>query len=135
LKKVEEQQEPERFGLSPERLHQLALTVDRDVRHAKYFLDSQLSLASLSRKIGTNRSYLSQAIAYLTGVNFCSYINQLRIEEILQYKNLALQSEEALYNTALVCGFNCRRTFYRAFFREMGIMPADFVAQYKSHPK
>jgi len=37
-----------------------------------------------------------------------------------------------LYQTALVCGFNSRRTFDRAFLKEKGMLPDDFVARHKS---
>jgi len=121
----------EQFTLSPERLKQLALLVDKEVRRRKYFLDPQISITSLCRKVGTNRSYLSQAISFGCGANFCAYINQLRIEEIMCYDKRVLTNEESLYDAALACGFNSRRTFYRAFMHEMGMLPADFVAQYK----
>jgi len=124
-------EEPERLGLSPERLQQLAVSIDKKVRKGKYYLDPDIDILSLSRKLGTNRSYLSQAISFGLDCNFCAYMNQLRIEEIIGYGAPVLKSEDSLYDTALVCGFNNRRTFYRAFFREMGMMPIDFVARYK----
>jgi len=99
-------------------------------RH-KYYLDPQISLTSLSRQIGTNRSYLSVAIGYGYGCNFCTYINRLRIEEAIGYGKQALQSEESLYDTAINCGFNSKRTFNRAFLKEKGLLPVDFVARHK----
>ena len=90
-----------------------------------------MNIITLSRKVGTNRSYLSQAISFGLGNNFCNYMNQLRIEEIMRYGTHVRLSEELLYETALICGFNSRRTFYRAFLREVGMLPGDFVAQYK----
>ena len=109
----------------------MADLTDREVRCHKYFLDPHISLDSLSRKIGTNRTYLTQAILWGSGCSFCTYVNQLRIDEVVQKGEQVLQSEDLLFNTALACGYNNRRTFKRAFFREMGISPADFVAQHK----
>jgi len=97
----------------------------------KYYLEQGLTLDSLSRKLGTNRSYLSKVISKLTGCNFCTYINQLRMEEImLHYGDDAVESESALYEAALQCGFNSRRTFNRVFLKEMGMLPCDFVVVY-----
>ena len=59
-------------------------------------------------------------------------MNQLRIEEIMRYGDKILNNEQLLYDTAIMCGFNSRRTFNRAFLREVGMMPSDFVTQYKS---
>jgi len=97
----------------------------------KYFLDPELSLESLSRHIGTNRSYLSLAIMYGHGSNFNTYINRLRIKELFKHNHKTRLSEKSFYDTALICGFNSKRTFNRAFFREKGLSPIDFVAQYK----
>jgi len=116
------------------RLQPLAESVDKELKRGKYYLDSRLSLDTLSRKVGTNRSYLSQAIYYVSGCNFCGYMNQLRIEELLHGGAPVLQSENALYDAALACGFNNRRTFYRAFLKEKGLLPGDFVARYKILP-
>ena len=112
-------------------LQQLAVSVDKELKRGKYYLDSRLSIGSLSRKVGTNRSYLSQVIFFVSGYNFCGYMNHLRIEELLSGGSSVLRDENALYNAALDCGFNNRRTFYRAFLREKGVLPGDFVAQYK----
>ena len=105
--------------------------VDKEMRCHKYFLDQSLCLDSLSRKVGTNRTYLTQAILWGSGYSFCTYVNQLRIEEVMQKGEQVLQSEALLFNTALTCGYNNRRTFKRAFLRKMGISPADFVTQHK----
>ena len=117
-----------------DRLQPLAASVDKELKRGKYYLDSRLSLAALSRKVGTNRSYLSQAIFYVSGSNFCNYMNQLRIEELLNGGSPILRDENALYDAALECGFNNRRTFYRAFLKEKGLLPGDFVARYKILP-
>ncbi|MCL2502450.1 MAG: AraC family transcriptional regulator [Bacteroidales bacterium] len=114
------------------RLHTLAALVDKELKRSKYYLDSRLSADSLSRKIGTNRNYLSRAIFFISGNNFCNYVNQLRIEELLSGGASVMQSKDTLYDAALVCGFNNRRTFYRAFLREKGLSPDDFVAIHKS---
>ena len=95
----------------------------------KYYLDPELNLESLSRHIGTNRTYLSLAISYRYGCNFSAYVNRLRINELLNH--WGLQNEDSFYGTAWGCGFNSKRTFDRAFLKEKGIAPTDFVAREK----
>ncbi|MCL2502859.1 MAG: hypothetical protein FWE99_06985, partial [Bacteroidales bacterium] len=85
-----------------DRLQTLAVSIDKKLRRDKYYLDSQLSLSALSRKVGTNRSYLSRAIFFVSGCNFCNYMNQLRIEELLSMGEPVLQSEDELYGASLV---------------------------------
>jgi len=100
----------------------------------KYYLDPGLSLESLSRHIGTNRSYLSLAIMYGHGCNFNTYINRMRIKELFKYGHQIRLSEKSFYDTALICGFNSKRTSNRAFLREKGLSPINFVARYKRLP-
>jgi len=97
------------------------------MQHKKYFLDPAINLDSLSRKLGTNRSYLSQAIFGIGGCHFYTYINQLRIEEMMRRGDDVMMSKEALYEMAFQCGFDNRRTFNRVFFRETGMLPCDFL--------
>lgn len=104
------------------------------MQQCKYYLDPKISLMSLSRHIGTNRSYLSLAIFYGYGCNFCTYINNLRIKELIDNGDDALQSKQSFYNTAWNCGFNSKRTLDRAFLKEKGLLPVDFVAQQKRVP-
>jgi len=104
------------------------------MKQFKYYLDSGLSIESLSRHIGTNRSYLSLAIMYGHGCNFNTYVNRLRIKELLEHNHQTRLREKTFSDTALICGFNCKRTFNRAFFREKGLSPIDFVARYKRLP-
>ena len=106
--------------------------VEREMQRQKYFLEPGLTLDSLSRKVGTNRSYLSQVIYGVAGCNFCTYINRLRMEELMHCGDDAMESENALYDRALHCGFNSKRNFNRVFLREMGMLPCDFVAMYKN---
>ena len=109
----------------------LAVSVDRELKRGKYYLDARLSLTVLSRKVGTNRNYLSQVIFFVSGCNFCGYMNQLRIKELLGGGASVLQSEHTLFDAALDCGFTSKRTFYRAFYKEKGLLPGDFVARHK----
>ena len=113
------------------RLQQVKKQLESQMQRHKYYRNPQINLTLLSRQIGTNRSYLSFAIMYGYGCNFCTYINRLRLAETLNNVHRSLQSEDSLYDTALSCGFNSKRTFNRAFLREKGLLPVDFVAQHK----
>lgn len=49
------------------------------------FLQSDISLTTLSRDLGTNRSYLSALINQQFGMNFNAYINQYRVKYVKDY--------------------------------------------------
>ncbi len=52
-----------------------------EIDDKKMFLDANLSRESLAKHLGTNRTYISEAVAQMTGMNFPQYINLLRINE------------------------------------------------------
>lgn len=51
----------------------------------KAFLQSDISLTTVCREIGTNRTYLSAMINQQFGLNFNAYINQYRVKYITDY--------------------------------------------------
>lgn len=76
------------------------------------FLQPDLSLTSLSKELGTNRTYLSMLINQQYGVNFNVYINGLRTDFAKDYiiNNPSVNKEE-LYTIA---GFGSLSTMNRA---------------------
>ena len=108
--------------------------IDSLMRKEKYFLNPRISLSHLVRITGTNRSYLSRAIFQTCGTHFCDYVNGWRVREVIS-RVTARTDKVSLYEEALVCGFNHRRTFYRAFVRETGIPPLDFMRKQKSEKR
>ncbi len=50
------------------------------------FLQPDLSLTTLSKEIGTNRTYLSNLINQQFGLNFNAFINQYRVIYVLEYR-------------------------------------------------
>ena len=76
------------------------------------FLQPDISLTSVSRELGTNRTYLSVLINQQFGMNFNSYINQYRVKFVNEYlKENPLVTTEELYQLA---GFGSISTMKRA---------------------
>ena len=101
------------------------------MREKKCYLDPSITLTDLVRIVGTNRSYLSRAISWHCGSHFNDYVNGWRIRDAVS-KALAMKGNANLYEIALACGFNHRRTFHRAFVREIGIPPSNYMKKQKS---
>ena len=55
------------------------------MKKKQLFLNPELSLSALAAELGTNRTYLSALINQQFGVNFSTYINQLRAEYAKNY--------------------------------------------------
>ena len=95
--------------LSPERKEEILRSIRRYVEEDMAYLDSHLTLASLSRSCGVNRSYVSQVINEQLG-GFFSYVNSCRMAyaEAFRKQNPNASIEEM----AMASGFGSRQSYY-----------------------
>lgn len=105
------------------------------------FCDPDLSLESLSKLIGSNSRYLSQAINETSGVNFRTYINNVRVHEACK-RLTAPGDNERLTIQAIgeSVGFRAHSNFVSAFKKNTGLTPSQYLkmekqqTQAKSYP-
>ncbi len=97
------------------------------------FLDPKMSASKLAVIAEVNGKYLSQIITHYKGKRVMEYINDLRvdhiIEQIKQDRKLAYYSNGSL---AEVAGFNSERAFINAFKSRVGITPMFFMERLKA---
>ena len=91
----------------------------------KIYLEPNLTLTDLSRKLGVNSTVLSYAINNGFGKNFNDFVNEFRISEVKE--KLTSGDDSSLLNVAFDCGFNSKATFNRAFKKFTGISPKEFA--------
>jgi len=104
-------------------LQMLSEIIDKE----KVYLDPDLSLATLSERLGINRSYLSQIINEHLGKSFVEYISGFRIEyakQVLLSHGMKKINILKLINDA---GFNSKTSFYRLFKSDTGLSPFQFI--------
>ena len=92
--------------------------------------DPDLSLATLARKLGTNSGHLSRAINEGLGVNFSTFVNDLRSRRVAAMID-AGRSEDLL-DLALEAGFSSKASFNRAFAATLGMTPSAYRARLNS---
>ncbi len=92
------------------------------------FLNPNLSIQSLAKKINTNSKYLSITINTHKQQNFANYINSLRIgyakQRIVEdhkFRQYTIQS------IAKEVGFNTAEAFSKAFHKNSGQYPSQFI--------
>lgn len=90
------------------------------------FLSKDLSIEFVTKEIKSNRDYVSKAVNMCTGMDFTTWINNLRID----YAITAIHKEPTLDLGTLSeqCGFKSYATFNRNFKRYKGITPRAFIA-------
>jgi len=102
----------------------------------KEFLNPNLDQKLMAEKFKTNTAYLSKVINTYKETNFNGYLNQLRINYIIdllkkepKYRNYTV---EALSETA---GFTTPRHFSDIFFSETGLRPTYFLEEIRREKK
>lgn len=92
----------------------------------KMYLDPDISLIGLSAQLGTNRTYLSDAVHLRYGISFSDFINRLRIQDamrILDEKNGDILIKD-LYQEL---GYNSATSFFRNFKKQTGKSTGEWI--------
>ena len=92
------------------------------------FLQKEMSLAMLASQFGTNTKYLSEIINKHLGKNFNNYINDLRINYIVE--KLKTTPKYLNYKVSYLAeetGFSSHSSFTTVFKNTTGISPNVFI--------
>lgn len=87
------------------------------------FLDPDLTIGRLSRKLGIPSKQLSAAINKSTGENISRYINRFRIDYACNQMVDGKSVTTAMYES----GFNTKSNFNREFLRIKGCAPREYI--------
>ena len=82
-----------------------------------------ITQSDVARALHISSSYLSHIFMYKLKINFCSYINTLRINRSC---TLLSQSKKSITDIADESGFSSLRSFNRAFARYVGTTPKQY---------
>lgn len=102
---------------------------EKAVEGEELYLIADLTLDDLAKRLGTNRTYLSQYLSRNIGKTFYDYINELRIVK----KSIPLicsHPEYTMERIAKESGFNSIATYRRAFRKITGTTPSAYKEQY-----
>jgi AraC-like DNA-binding protein len=94
------------------------------IRAEEWWRDPDLTLSSLAARLGVNTNHLSRGLNLGLGVNFATFINQLRAHAVADALNAGRR--EDLLTLALEAGFNSKASFNRAFRAVLGISPSAY---------
>jgi AraC-like DNA-binding protein len=97
----------------------------QQVLNAALWRNPEITLASLSRKLGSNTSDLSRTINEGLGVNFNELINRMRVDSVKLV--LANPDEKrTVLDIAFDAGFSSKASFNRSFKLYTGSTPTEF---------
>ncbi len=93
------------------------------VRKENLFLDADINLNRIARRMVLPVRDVSRAVNSQTGQNVSQYINMLRVKEACQLlKNSDMQVTQIIY----AAGFNTKSNFNREFMRVEGMAPSEW---------
>jgi AraC-like DNA-binding protein len=91
------------------------------------FLDEDLSLRSLSSRLGITPHQLSEILNGTLRANFRMFVNAYRIDAA---KKMLMENEKVgVTYAAYQCGFKSKNAFNSAFFKHEGMTPTEFIKQ------
>lgn len=98
----------------------------------KIFLNNELTILDLGKRTGSNRTYISTIINQQYNLNFCSFVNGFRIEELgrILLSHPELNNEELAHH----CGFGSVSSMKRAIYSKTGESLKDFKGKF-THKK
>lgn len=95
----------------------------------KLYLQPDLTLQELARRLKTNTSLLSSTVNRQFEKNFNDYINALRIDEFISLHKADRSGQYTLVSLAMDSGFNSKATFQRAFKKHKGSTPKEYLSK------
>lgn len=101
-------------------------TVLKILQYCAAHYKEDLTVESVAENLGLSRSSVSHIFSARLSMNFCNYVNSLRLaeaEKILQNKSYTVTE------VANMSGFPTIRTFNRAFLKKYGISPSNYRKQ------
>lgn len=116
---------PEPDTKTPVHDDQLWARVQSYMAQERPYLDPNLTLSRLARKLGVPAKTLSSTINAATGENVSRYVNAARIGAAQE----ALRAGESVTNAMLSAGFNTKSNFNREFLRVAGASPSQWAAE------
>ncbi|MFC1724396.1 helix-turn-helix domain-containing protein [candidate division KSB1 bacterium] len=116
----------QKSGLKKEEAEELSGNLKSLMENKKPYLDYDLNLVTLAKKLGTTTHKLSQVLNENFSKNFFDFINEYRIEEVKKQLFLPEKENYKIIAIAYDCGFNSKSTFYTLFKKSTSLTPAEY---------
>jgi len=110
-------------------IQELRARIEKLMKDEKLYLQPNLKIVDLVKRLGSNRNYIYQAINRDMGMPFNEYVNRMRIDHA---ERLIVQHpEKTLNEISDLSGFTSSTSFYRNFKLFRGVSPKEFAMKVK----
>ena len=93
------------------------------------FLEENISLQEVAARLNVPPHHVSMVINAELGLNFYSFINRYRLEEVTRMLSDPDLAEENVLNIAFRAGFQSKAAFNRVFKQHTRLSPREFRAR------
>lgn len=102
------------------------------MQEKRLYLNPELSLSDLSEAVGLNTGIVSHTLNIGLGQSFNDFVNQYRVEAVKTKFTEGVHVQETLLAIAFDCGFNSKNTFNRAFKKNTGLSPKEYLEKFET---
>ena len=119
--------------LSDQKIQTIMEKVMTQMKHEKVFLNPNITLNSMARKVDTNSKFLSQAINVKAQKNFSQFINAYRVNHAKKLLSHPDRQHEKIISIALDSGFKSLSSFNSVFKNYTQMTPSEYKESYLSY--
>jgi AraC-like DNA-binding protein len=116
----------ERSSLTQEQAGKAEKLLVAVMENDKLYLDEELSLRTLSEKIGLPPAHVSQVLNDRLRKNFYDFVNGFRVEEAQRILRDPRRRDQKILGIAFDTGFASKVAFNRVFNKCTGMTPSEY---------
>lgn len=114
-----------KLGLDNELIQKIAKEIKFYFDDQKCFLEHEISLTRVSKKLGYTRNQVSYVINHVLGQTFYDLVNSRRIEYVKQQLH-ATEPDVSILELSINAGFKSVSGFYTAFKKHTSMTPVQY---------
>ena len=113
-------------NLTPDQIEAYKQQLSALLKNEKPFLNPQVSVTDLSKKLSISTKHLSQVINQSFNKSFFDFINTYRVKEVQHILKTSNDDKLTVLEAMYEAGFNSKSSFNTAFKKETGQTPTEF---------